>query len=110
MDEVIRSDIIYQEHTGELHHKTSQPSEDLILNRNAELRKNPGVIKDLGADSPGGTWGRSVASIPFILYDWAIRNGYDLNSKDKEHRSRELFRFLRSEKGKQCIINEGNLR
>ena len=110
MDEVIRSNIVFQEHTEELFHEQTQPTEDLILNRNAELRKNPGVIKDLGADSPGGTWGRSVASIPFITYDWAIRNGYELNSGDAEHRSKELFRFLRSEKGKECIIREGELK
>jgi len=49
MDEVFRSEFHYQEHTGELTHKLTQPSEDLILQRNAELRKNPGVIQDLGS-------------------------------------------------------------
>ena len=79
MDQVIRSDIHYQEHTGELTHKTSQPTEDLILARNAELRKNPGVIKDLGTQS-GESFGRQVASIPFIMFEKAIRDGYDLNN------------------------------
>ena len=106
MDEVIRSDIHYQEHTGVLTHKTTQPTEDLILERNSELRKNPGVIKDLGAQSPGGIWGRGVASIPFIMYDKALRDGFELNSGDGEHRSKELFRYLKTEAGKKCLIQE----
>ena len=104
MDEVIRSEIYYQEHTGVLTHKTSQPTEDLILRRNAELRKNPGVIKDLGAQSQGGSFGRMVASIPFIMYEKALRDGYELNATDGEHRSKELFRYLQSEEGKKCKI------
>jgi hypothetical protein len=104
MDEVIRSDVHYQEHTGVLTHKTSQPTEDLILQRNAELRKNPGVIQDLGAQGPGGTWGRNLASIPFIMFEKAKRDGYELSHPDKEHRSNELFRFLQSEEGKKCLV------
>jgi hypothetical protein len=103
MDEVIRSDLHYQEHTGELTHITSQPSEDIILQRNAELRKNPGVIQDLGKQS-GDTFGRQIASIPFIMYEAAIRAGYDLNSKNAEHRSKEVFRYLKSEEGKKCLV------
>lgn len=104
MDEVIRSDVHYQDHTGVLTHKTSQPTEDIILERNAELRKNPGVIQDLGAQTEGGTFGRQVASIPFIMYDKAIRDGFNLNSGDNEHRSKELFRFLKSDEGKKCLV------
>ena len=103
MDEVIRSDIYYQEHTGVLTHKTTQPSEDLILQRNAELRKNPGVIQDLGSQS-GESWGRSIASIPYIMYEKAKRDGYKLNSGDAEYRSKELFRFLKSDEGKKCLV------
>ncbi len=103
MDEVIRSDIHYQEHTGILTHKQTQPSEDLILQRNAELRKNPKVIKDLGSNKDG-TWGRNIASIPEIMYYRAIRDGYELTSGDAEHRSKELFRFLKSDEGKKCLV------
>lgn len=103
-DEVIRSDIHYQEHTGVLTHKTTQPTEDIILTRNAELRKNPGVIRDLGAGSPGGSWGRNVASIPFIMLEKAIRDGFELDSTDGDHRSKELFRYLKTEEGKKCIV------
>jgi len=104
MDEVIRSDLHYQEHTGVLTHKTTQPSENLILERNAELRKNPGVIRDLGAQGKDGSWGRQIASIPFIKYEEAIRAGFELTSGDAEYRSKELFRFLQSEEGKKCLV------
>ena len=104
MDEVIRSDVHYQEHTGVLTHKTSQPTEDLILERNNELRKNPKVIHDLGAQGEGGTWGRQIASIPFIKYEAAIRAGFELTSGDAEHRSKELFRYLKSAEGKKCLV------
>ena len=106
MDNVFKSDIHYQDHTDELTHKVTQPSEDIILNRNQELRKNAGVIQDLGAQSKGegGTWGRQVASVPLIMFEEAIRNGFDLNSKDSEHAGREMMRFLQSEKGKICLV------
>ena len=103
MSDVIRSDIHYQEHTGVLTHRTTQPTEDLILQRNAELRKNPGVIQDLGKQS-NGTFGRMLASIPFIMYEKAKRDGYQLDCGDAEHRSKELFRFLKSEDGKKCLV------
>ena len=104
MNDVIRSDVHYQDHTGVLTHKQTQPTEDLILTRNAELRKNPGVIRDLGAQGKGGTWGRNVASIPFIMYDAALRAGFELNCGDAEHRSKELFRYLKTEEGKKCLV------
>ncbi len=102
-DEVIRSDVHYQEHTGVLTHKTTQPSEKLILERNAELRKNPKVIKDLGSNE-GGTWGRQVASIPFIMFEAAIRAGFDLNCRDAEQRQKEMFRYLQTDEGKKCLV------
>ncbi|RKY42331.1 MAG: hypothetical protein DRP85_03330 [Candidatus Makaraimicrobium thalassicum] len=104
MNDVIRSDIHFQEHTGELTHKRTQPTENIILERNKELRRNPGVIQDLGAQSEGGAYGRQVASVPFIMYEEAIRDGYELNKGDSKHRSNEMMRFLRSEKGQLCLI------
>ena len=103
MDSVIRSDIHYQEHTGVITHKTSQPSEELILKRNRELRRNEGVIRDLGAQSDG-TWGRQVASIPFIRFEKAIRDGYQLQHKDAEFAGKEMNRFLRSDEGRACLV------
>jgi len=104
MDQVFKSDLHYQEHTGVLTHKLTQPSEDIILNRNAELRKNKGVIKDLGAGSEGGTWGRMVATIPLNILEKAKREGYDLDSTDKDFASKELFRFLNTPIGKACMV------
>ena len=104
MSDVIRSDVHYQEHTGVLTHVQTQPTEDLILTRAAELRKNPGVIRDLGAQSEGGSWGRSIATIPFIMFDHALRDGYQLNCPDKEIRAKELNRYLNSEEGKKCLL------
>lgn len=104
MDSVIKSEVHYQEHDGVLTHKTSQPTEGIILDRNAELRKNAGAIRDLGKGSEGGTWGRQVASIPFITYEKAIRDGFQLNSKDKDHAGREMHRFLSTPEGQMCKV------
>jgi len=104
MDEVLRSDIHYQEHTGVLTHKLTQPTEQLILDRNADLRRQPGAIKDLGQGEEGGAWGRMVASIPFIIYEQAKRDGYDLSCKDQEIAGREMHRFLQTPAGKACMV------
>lgn len=104
MDEVLRSDVHYQEHDGTLTHKLTQPTEDLILDRNAELRRNPGAIRDLGSQSEGGTWGRQVASIPFIIFEQAKRDGFDLSNKDQEIAGREMNRFLQTPMGKACLV------
>jgi len=102
MSGVIRSDILL-DNDGMLYHKTTQPTEDLILERNAELRKNPGAIHDLGAQS-GDTWGRQVASIPEIVFWKAVKDGFEMTASDSEHAEKELFRFLRSEEGKKCLV------
>lgn len=105
MDEVFRSKFHFQEHTEELTHELTQPSEDLILERNAELRKNPGVVKDLGKGNEGGTWGRMLCSIPLVMFEKAIRDGYQLNATDAQFKSEEIHRYLKSEEGKKCLVN-----
>ena len=85
-------------------HKTSQPTEDLILERNKELRKTPGAINDFGANNEGGTWGRQLASIPIIIYEKAIRDGFDLNNTDKAIAANEMYRFLSTDIGKACMV------
>lgn len=104
MDDVFKSDVHYQDHTDELTHKLTQPTEDLILDRNRELRKNKGAIRDLGEGSEGGTWGRQVASVPLIIYERAIRDGFELNSKDTKHAGEEMNRFLQTPLGKTCLV------
>lgn len=103
MSQVIKSKFHYQDHEDKMYHETTQPSEDSILERNKDLRNNPGVIKDLGSES-GQTWGRQVASIPFIIYERAIRDGYDLNNRNPDIAAKEMHRFLQSSIGKTCLI------
>lgn len=101
-DGVVKSELrIEQDH---LVHEWTQPAEDLILERNNELRKNEDALRDLGEGQEGGTWGRQVASIPFALYYKAIRDGFDLNSKDSKTAEKEMWRFLQTPEGKTCII------
>jgi len=104
MDEVFKSEFHYQEHTGELTHKLTQPTEDLILDRNQELRKNKGVLNDLGHGQEGGSWGRQVASIPMNIFEKALREGFELNSRDKTHGEQEMNRFLQTPMGKACLV------
>lgn len=104
MDSVFRSDIHYQDHTDELTHKTTQPSEQKILDRNSRLRNNPGAIQDLGANQEGGSWGRQVASIPLIIYEKAKRDGFDFDSYDKKYAGLEMQRFLQTPEGKACLV------
>jgi len=104
MDEVFKSDIHYQEHTGVLTHKLSQPSEQKILDRNSRLRNNPGAINDLGHGQEGGSWGRMVASVPMIVFEDAKRQGYDLSNPDADISGREMNRFLQSPMGKACLV------
>lgn len=103
-DGVILSELHYQDHEDKLYHRTSQPTEGLILERNAELRKNPDAIKDLGQGKEGGSWGRLVATIPVIMLDKAVRSGYDIYSKDAQIASKEMHRFLQSADGQLCLI------
>lgn len=102
-DGVFTSKFHYQEHDGQLTRVLDQPGRDVILARNAELRKNPGAIIDLGKQS-GGTFGRQIASIPMITFYEAIAAGYDLLNVDKDISAREMNRFLRSPEGKACLV------
>ena len=100
-DGVISSEIKFEQ--GHIVHKTTQPTEGLILERNAELRKNEGVIQDLGAQS-GETWGRQVASIPFVVWEKALRAGFQMTHRDSSFANKELFRFLQTPEGQACLI------
>ena len=103
---VIKSEVDWSGDT--VVHKTTQPTEDLILARNQELRKNPDALNDLGGKGTQ-SWGRQLASIPIIMWDKAIRDGYKLNHKDKTISERELLRFLQSPEGKTCLVRDNAL-
>lgn len=109
-DSIFESQIVLDSTSDRVTHRLTQPTEDLILERAKQLRNNPGALQDLGARSEEGTWGRMVATVPFILYQWALKNGYDLNSKDSEIASREMFRFLKSPEGQPCLVREDSVR
>ena len=99
-DGVYRSDAKYQDHEDTLYHRLTQPTEDMILERNKQLRLNPGALKSL-------SFGRQVASIPFILYDKAAAMGFDVKSKDSEIASKEIIRFLTTTpEGRCCLVND----
>jgi hypothetical protein len=100
----IQNDIVYQPHTNELIGIMHQPTTELIYRRNAELKKNKGALHDLCARSEGGSFGRQIASIPISDYYEAIENGYDLNAKDAQIATREMMRFLNSEKGQKSLV------
>jgi len=102
-DGVIKSEFL--SHIDEIAHKQTQPSEDTILARNAELRKNTNALHDLGAQS-GESFGRWVASIPFNMFEKAIRDGYDLNSKNADISAKELNRYLQSTEGRMCLVKD----
>lgn len=104
IDGLFKSEFI--EHGTELAHKLTQPTEDIILERNKRLRNNPGAINDLGKGNEGGTWGRWVASIPELNYYAAIKAGYELNAKDPKRRQAEMTRFLATPIGRACLIQE----
>jgi hypothetical protein len=106
MDEVIQSSVHFQEHTGVLTHKQTQPTEKLILDRNAKLRDTPGAIRDFGEGEAGGAWGRMEASIPNIIFEAAIRDGYDLMSTDAKVMAAETRRFLATPIGKACMVHD----
>jgi hypothetical protein len=101
MEDVVKSELFFE--GDEMVHRASQPTEDLILERNNELRKNEGALNDLH-DHDGETWGRQVASIPFIIWYKAIKDGFDLNNPKSEVANKELHRFLQSEDGKKCLV------
>ncbi len=103
-DGVIKTRFV--EDGDKLYHEQTQPTDALIYERNKELRKNTGSIRDLGAQSGEGVWGRQVASIPMNDLEWARRNGYDIFSQDAKKASDELMRFLQSPLGQKSIIRD----
>lgn len=91
------SEYLHSPHTGEIAHRLHQPNADLILERNKRLRNEPEAFKkneDL----------TQIASIPLLMWEKAIRDGYDLNCRDKEIANKELMRFLRSIEGRACLV------
>ena len=96
---VIKSEVKWDASEGKLHHLRHQPSEGLILERNKRVR-NEKPLKDL-------SFGRQIASVPFITWEWAVRNGFDLNCPDKDIARKEMHRFLTTTvEGRACMVQD----
>ena len=93
----ILSEIAHQAHTNELFHRRTQPNEDIILERNQRLRNEPEAFAK-------NDYFHQLASIPIIMWEKAVRDGYELNSKNNEHATKELMRYLRSPEGRTCMV------
>jgi hypothetical protein len=104
-DGVIKSELLT--HIDEVCHKQTQPSEPLILARNAELRKNPGALYKLG-EQEGHVWGEMVASIPMNMFEKAIRDGYALNHPDADISASAMANYLLTPEGKACLVKGKN--
>lgn len=98
-DGVIVNEFKHSAHEDRLYVKQTQPSEKIILDRNAELRKNKGALKGLtGAD--GKVWGKLAANIPNIMYYKVMGEGkYNLNN------DADLHRWLKeTPEGRACLV------
>ena len=109
MEGGIKQELHYQNHTDTLTARLTQPAEKIILERNAQLRKNPGSIRDLGQvegknKTHSQTWGRLLCSIPNLMYAQAIKAGFAMDSSDSKLAEKEINRFLLTDEGKQCLI------
>ena len=74
---------------GELVRRIRQPSEDRILDRNRELRKNPGALREL-------TFAGLELNIPVLHYERLTAKYPDLHSLSAETRTRAWRKFMGS--------------
>lgn len=96
MDSIIKSEFHLSAHDNVLTHVTSQPTEGHIYKVNKFLRDND-MVK-------GCSFGTMVATVPFIMWEKAKRMGYDLDNPDAEIAGKEIHRFLQSEDGLPCKV------
>lgn len=77
-----------------------QPSRNLILERNSQLRNNNGAMNDL-------SFGRQLASIPLEDWEWFLRHNPNYRKVDKVAREKMLFNFLRNtQRGRDSMVVE----
>lgn len=100
-DSVFKTSVTRQA-TGEYVTTLEQTNRDIILERNRELRKNHGALKDL-------TFGRQVATIPLEDWEYFLRMNPDYRQMDAKQREAALFKFLHTDdRGKACMVVEEN--
>lgn len=99
-DGQFKSRIVDHAPTGEIGHIFEQKDRDVILERNRELRKNPGALKDL-------TFGRQIANIPFEDWDYFLMKNPDYRFMDKKQREVCLMNFLKFDPiGQSCVVQD----
>ena len=98
-DGLIVNEFYHDAHDETMHVRQTQPTEQLILDRNAELRRNKGALKDLSGPD-GKKWGGMTASIPVIMYDKVMKAGkYNLQDDG------DLNKWLReTPEGRSCLV------
>jgi hypothetical protein len=77
----------------------TQPSADIILERNNELRKNKGALRDM-------SFGRQVASIPLNEFEMLKRKYPDLVDGDAQQRQMRLMKILNSSEGRKYLVQD----
>lgn len=76
-------------HEQKLYRKLTQPTRNLILNRNAELRKCPGAVKDMG-------FARQSLSIPVEDYEMLKKKYPVLVNGSNAERTKFYKKFIKS--------------
>lgn len=94
-DGVFQSKLVYQDHEEKMYHQTTQPTEKMILHRNAELRKNEGALKkNLSM--------HYMAEIPMVMVEKARRDGYEILKNQDDMR-----KWLATDDGRLCLVTDG---
>jgi len=91
VQDILSRELVHDQGSDTLHSRLvmSTNIRSAILERNQELRRNPGALQDL-------SFGRLALSIPELDY-WHLRKKYpDMFEGDAETRQRALARFCAS--------------
>ena len=85
---------------GRLVVQNTQPSEDIILQRNRDLRNSPGAIRDL-------SFGRWIATIPEItLLEWTKKYPELQKGAPSRDRQRKLMQLLSDPANRHLLVQD----
>lgn len=87
---------------GHLVRTMVQPSEDAILDRNAELRKSPDALRKLD-------WGQVMLSIPENVFWLLVKTFPDLNATNSEARTAAWMRLAHDRDYEKFLLRPRNL-
>jgi hypothetical protein len=97
VDGVIKVDTHHVQHTGQFVMRTTQPTEDLIYERNAELQKDRALTS--GNNLLGMQY---VGEIPMILLNKWMREDPEMKAKDPAIRNAALYRHIKATP--ECMV------